>query len=41
MYYLDEEVWAAVRRTRRRLVSVLLSIIALFVLGLVLGVIKR
>ena len=40
MYYLDEEVWAAVRRTRRRLVSVLLSIIALFVLGLVLGVIK-
>ena len=40
-YYLDEEVWAAVRRTRRRLVSVMLSIIALFVLGLVLGVIKR
>ena len=29
MYYLDEEVWAAVRRTRRRLVSVLLPIIAL------------
>ena len=41
MYYLDEEVWAAVRRTRRRLVTVMLSIIALLALGIVLGVIKR
>lgn len=40
MYYLDEEVWAAVRRTRRRLAVVLMSILALVLLGILLGVIK-
>lgn len=39
-YYLDEEVWTAVVRTRRRLVVTLLSIIAVLVLGALLGVIK-
>lgn len=40
LYYLDEEVWAAVIRTRRRLVITLLSIFALMALGVLLGVIK-
>ena len=39
-YYLDEEVWAAVRRTRQRLVITILSIIAVLALGVLLGVIK-
>ena len=39
-YYLDEEVWAAVIRTRRRLVLTLLSIISLVLLGVLLGIIK-
>ncbi|HJP58461.1 MAG TPA: hypothetical protein VJ865_00610 [Gemmatimonadaceae bacterium] len=40
-YYLDEEVWAAVIRTRRRLVVTLLSVFALMALGVLLGIIKR
>ncbi len=40
-WYLDEEVWAAVRRTRRRVATVLLSVIALTLLGILLGIIKR
>jgi len=40
VYYLDEEVWAAVVRTRRRLVITMLSIIALFALGMLLGIVK-
>jgi len=40
VYYLDEEVWAAVVRTRRRLVITMLSIIALFALGVLLGILK-
>ena len=39
-YYLDEEVWSAVVRTRRRLVVTLLSVIALMALGVLLGIIK-
>ena len=39
-YYLDEEVWAAVIRTRRRLVITILSIMALTLLGVLLGIIK-
>jgi hypothetical protein len=39
-YYLDEEVWAAVIRTRRRLVLTILSIIMLTLLGVLLGLIK-
>ena len=39
-YYLDEEVWAAVVRTRRRLVLTLLSVIMLALLGTLLGLIK-
>ena len=40
LYYLDEEVWAAVRRTRRRLAAVVLSMLALLLLGVLLGIIK-
>ena len=40
VYYLDEEVWTAVVRTRRRLVITLLSVIALVALGVLLGIIK-
>src|SRR5436305_1687358 len=40
-WYLDEEVWEAVRRTRRRFVTVLLSIIAFILIGVLLAVIKR
>jgi hypothetical protein len=39
-YYLDEEVWAAVRRTRQRVATVVISILALVLLGVVLGIIK-
>lgn len=39
-YYLDEEVWTAVRRTRRRIATVLLVILALFLLGVLAGTSK-
>lgn len=40
-WYLDEEVWEAVCRTRRRLASVMLSIVLLLFAGVILGIIKR
>jgi hypothetical protein len=41
VYYLDEEVWAAVRRTRMRLLVTVMSILAVvLLLGILLGVIK-
>jgi hypothetical protein len=40
-WYLDQEVWEAVRRARRRFATVLLSIIALVCVGILLGIIKR
>lgn len=39
-YYLDEEVWVAVRRTRRRIAAVLLVVVALMLLGVLMGTIK-
>ena len=39
-YYLDEEVWTAVRRTRRRVATVFLLILALILLGVMLGTFK-
>ena len=39
-YYLDEEVWAAVRRTRQRLVIMMLSIVAVLASAALLGVVK-
>jgi hypothetical protein len=40
-YYLDEEVWAAVRRARQRLATVMISVMVLVLLGILLGIIKR
>jgi len=39
-YYLDEEVWVAVRRTRRRIATVFLVILVIFLLGALLGTVK-
>jgi len=39
-YYLDEEVWTAVRRTRRRVATVFLLILVLVLLGVMLGTFK-
>ena len=39
-FYLDEEVWAAVRRTRQRIATVLLLIVALLLIGSLMGTIK-
>jgi hypothetical protein len=39
-FYLDEEVWAAVRRTRQRMAAVFISVLALLLLGIVAGLIK-
>jgi len=40
LYYLDEEVWAAVRRTRLRLLTVFTAILGFLLLGIVLGIVK-
>ena len=40
LFYLDEEVWAAVRRTRQRIATVLISVMLLFLAGILLGIIK-
>jgi hypothetical protein len=39
-YYLDEEVWTAVRRTRRRIGTVFIVILVLFLIGVLVGTIK-
>ena len=39
-YYLDEEVWAAVRRTRHRLLFVVIAMLAILLIGLWLGKVK-
>ena len=39
-FYLDEEVWDAVRRTRRRVATVFIGILALLLLGIIAGIIK-
>jgi hypothetical protein len=40
VYYLDEEVWTAVRRVRRRIAVVMLAIVVLLFIGVALGTIK-
>jgi hypothetical protein len=40
VYYLDEEVWAAVRRTRQRLMLTIILILAVFLVGVLVGIIK-
>ena len=40
VFYLDEEVWAAVRRTRQRMAMVFIAILAVLLVGIALGIIK-
>jgi hypothetical protein len=40
LFYLDEEVWIAVRRNRRRRAVMILSVLALVLLGLAVGFLK-
>ena len=40
MFYLDEEVWAAVRRTRRRIAAVLILMMLLVLAGILFGIVK-
>jgi hypothetical protein len=39
-YYLDEEVWAAVRRTRRRIATMILVVLAVMLLGVLMKTFK-
>jgi hypothetical protein len=39
-YYIDEEVWTAVRRTRQRIATVFMVILALLLIGILLGTVK-
>jgi hypothetical protein len=41
IYYLDEEVWTAVRRIRRRIAMVMLAIVILLFVGAALGMFKQ
>jgi hypothetical protein len=41
LYYLDEEVWIAVRRNRRRRGIMIGLVLALIFLGLATGFLKR
>jgi hypothetical protein len=40
LYYLDEEVWMAVRRNRRRRAVLVGSVLALIFIGLAIGFLK-
>jgi hypothetical protein len=40
VYYVDEEVWAAVRRSRHRLLGIVVAILAVVLAGILLGTIK-
>jgi hypothetical protein len=40
VFYLDEEVWSAVRRTRMRLVITLVAVLAIMAIGISLGIFK-
>ncbi|HKN58087.1 MAG TPA: hypothetical protein VJV97_04495 [Gemmatimonadaceae bacterium] len=39
-FYLDEEVWAAVRRTRQRMLTVFIALLTVLLVGVLLGIIK-
>jgi hypothetical protein len=39
-FYLDEEVWAAVRRTRRRIATMLVVVMLILMAGILFGIIK-
>ena len=41
LWYLDEEVWTAVRRTRRRVAVAMLAVVLMLFAGFAMGLIKR
>jgi hypothetical protein len=41
LWYLDEEVWTAVRRTRKRVAFAMLTLVLLLFAGFAMGLIKR
>jgi len=41
LWYLDEEVWTAVRRTRRRVAIVMVVVVLMLFAGFAMGLIKR
>lgn len=41
LWYLDEEVWTAVQRTRRRVAFTMLAVVLLLFAGFAMGLIKR
>ena len=41
LWYLEEEVWTAVRRTRRRVALVMVVVVLMLFAGFALGFIKR
>lgn len=41
LWYLDEEVWTAVRRTRRRVALVMVVVVLMLFAGFALGIFKR
>jgi len=41
LWYLDEEVWTAVRRTRRRVGLVMVVVVLMLFAGFAMGLIKR
>jgi hypothetical protein len=41
LWYLDEEVWTAVRRTRQRFAYVMLAVILMLFAGFAMGLINR
>ena len=40
VFYFDEEVWEAVRRTRLRMLTVVIAILGVVVVGVLLGILK-
>ena len=40
LFYFDEEVWSAVRRTRLRLAAILFVVLAIAGIGIALGIFK-
>lgn len=40
LWYLDEEVWTAVQRTRRRIAAVMLVLVVMIFTGVAMGLIK-
>jgi len=40
VYYLDEEIWAALRRTRQRIATVVIAILVVLLIGILMETFK-